>query len=90
MVNNKRDMGGKMNRQELQNTYSAINKSAEPERAAYLAKQILAMQQPAPGKCCQECGGPVTEAEYSIGESTCCKAGVGGEEDFNNFMSEWR
>ena len=35
-----------------------------------------------PGVVCWECGRTVTEAEYSYGETTCCKSGVVPEEDY--------
>jgi hypothetical protein len=35
-----------------------------------------------PGAVCSECGRTVTEAEYSKGESNCCKAPVVPEEEY--------
>ena len=34
------------------------------------------------GVVCFECGGPITESEYSRGESGCCKRGVVPEEQY--------
>ena len=34
------------------------------------------------GAVCADCGGPATEADYSYGETKCCKAGVVAAEEF--------